>query len=157
MSADKGRRAGNPDRGQPGADPGDRSSRSPISIDLSKLKEVSLPKYAMRFAFGAVVATVSALVGMRYGIRAGGLLLAFPAILPASLTLIEEQEDTERAVADAKGAILGSIGMLAFGVVVFTTVERLGLLALVLGALAWIGVSLGLYLLVRHTRLFIRA
>ena len=70
--------------------------------------------HAVRFIFGAAISAVAGLVGMRFGLRGGGIFLAFPAILPASLTLIEKKEDTDRAVGDIKGAVLGSTGLLLF-------------------------------------------
>jgi hypothetical protein len=65
-------------------------------------------------------------------------------MIPLSMSLAHGYRFRYLYVADAKRAILGSIGMF-------------GLLALVLGALAWIGVGLGFDLMVRHTRLFVRA
>ncbi len=38
---------------------------------------------------------------MRFGPRVGGLFLAFPAILPATLTLLEKKEGKTKACADA--------------------------------------------------------
>jgi hypothetical protein len=93
---------------------------------------------------------------MRFGLRGGGIFLAFPAILPASLTLIEKKEDTDRAVGDIKGAVLGSAGLLLFAAVVHFGIARLGVLALAAAVAAWLLVSLSLYLLVRRTRWFSR-
>jgi hypothetical protein len=121
------------------------------------LAQVNLREYAVRFAFGAAIAMLAGGVALRFGARAGGIFLAFPAILPASLTLIEEKEDTERAVADIKGAALGSVGLLVFALVVHFGTERLGVLALPAGAACWWLVALALYLLVRRNRFFIRA
>ena len=42
----------------------------------------------MRFLFGAGISLVAGLAGMAFGSKIGGVLLGFPAILPASLTLI---------------------------------------------------------------------
>ena len=71
--------------------------------------------------------------------------MAFPAIL----TLIEKKEGPRSADIDAMGAVMGAVGMVAFAVVVATTIGRLNVvLALGLAAAAWVVVSMGLYLLV---------
>ena len=49
-----------------------------------------------------------------FGPRAGGLFLAFPAILAASVTLIEKKERNRAGVHDIKGAVLGAVGLTAF-------------------------------------------
>ena len=81
-----------------------------------------------------------------FGPRIGGLMLAFPAILVASLTLIEEQEDSEEAREDSRGAMAGAAGLAVFGVVGAVLFGDLpGAWVLVLAALAWTAVALGLY------------
>ena len=68
----------------------------------------------------------------------GGLFLAFPAIFPASATLIEKhvrrrkekagfsrvRRGREAAALDAAGAALGSLGLAAFAVVIWLLIER---------------------------------
>ena len=78
-------------------------------LNLNALKRQGPRAYLMRFAFGAVIAAVAAIAGLGVGDRMGGILLAFPAILPASLTLIERKEGRRIAAIDAMGAILGSV------------------------------------------------
>ena len=81
----------------------------------------------------------------------GGLFLAFPAILPASLTLIEEKEGRRQAEGDAVGAIIGAVGLVVFALiayVLFTRVPGGSVEAIALAA--WLGVSILLYLLVRR-------
>src|SRR5205823_10431867 len=82
------------------------------SIDVSALKKHSLSDYLTRFAFGAGIATAAAVVGAVFGVKLGGLLLAFPAVLPASLTLIERKEGRGEATVDAIAATLGSIALI---------------------------------------------
>ena len=62
--------------------------------------------YLVRFVFGAAISLVAGLIGMKLGPTVGGVLLGFPAILPASLTLIEKKEGKEEASIDSLGAIL---------------------------------------------------
>jgi len=51
--------------------------------------------YVVRFMFGAAISLLAGLIGMKFGPVVGGLCLGFPAILPASLTLIEKKEGKE--------------------------------------------------------------
>ena len=44
----------------------------------------------------------------------GGMFLAFPAILPAAVTLLERRLGLAQASADVRGATAGALGMLAF-------------------------------------------
>jgi hypothetical protein len=76
----------------------------------------------------------------------GGILLAFPAILAASLTLIEEQEDSVDAREDARGAVIGGCGLIAFAVVAALALTDLApAVTLLLAAIAWTIVALGGY------------
>jgi hypothetical protein len=90
-------------------------------------------EYAVRFLFGGTVTAIAGLVAREFGPAVGGLLLAFPAILPASATLIEKHEIQKKrgagldgtargakaAALDAIGAALGSIGLMLFGLSVW--------------------------------------
>jgi hypothetical protein len=115
-------------------------------------KEVSRRKpvdYVTRFAFGAGIALVAGIVGMVSGPVVGGILLGFPAILPASLTLIEKKEGKEEASIDSIGAVLGAVAMVAFVAVVSVWVTRWGVVpALGAALLVWLVVAGALYALV---------
>jgi hypothetical protein len=86
-------------------------------IEPKKLREVHARDLAYRFAAGAVTSIVAGVMTLVFGPRIGGIMLAFPAILAASLTLIEEQEDSAEAREDARGAVIGALGMAAFAAV----------------------------------------
>src|SRR2546423_2735489 len=102
--------------------------------------------YLTRFAFGAGISLVAGIIGMVFGPKAGGVLLGFPAILPASLTLIEKKEGREDAAIDSLGAILGAIAMVGFAVVVTLWVTRWGVVAsLVVGRLVWLAGGVALH------------
>jgi hypothetical protein len=121
-----------------------------IGVDLSKLRGVRPGEYLIRFSFGAAVSAAAALVAVVFGAKAGGVFLAFPAILPATLTLIEEKEGNRQARADASGGVLGGIGLFAFGAVAYLSLGRVPpAVAVLLALLAWAGVSIGLYLILR--------
>jgi hypothetical protein len=99
-----------------------------IQVDPSGLKNTKWYEYAVRFLFGGLITALTGVIAQKFGPVIGGLFLAFPAIFPASVTLIEKHEKrkkqkagldgTERgrgaASVDAAGAAIGSIGLLAF-------------------------------------------
>ena len=104
--------------------------------------------FALRFAFGAGIAVAAGVVGAIAGERIGGILLGFPAILPASLTLIERKDGRHEAAVDATGAILGSIALIVFAAVAAGSLARLSAAAaLPMAAVVWLAVALGLYAL----------
>ena len=74
---------------------------------VGRIREASYRDMAVRFAFGGTISVVAALIGAVTTESIGGIFTAFPAILVASLTLIDKQEDPEHASYDAVGAALG--------------------------------------------------
>jgi Protein of unknown function (DUF3147) len=57
-------------------------------LDPAGLKKAKPWEYVVRFFFGGLVTALAGLVAKVWGPVVGGLFLAFPAILPASLTLV---------------------------------------------------------------------
>jgi hypothetical protein len=102
----------------------------------------------------------------KWGPAVGGLFLAFPAIFPASATLVEKRERERKenvglqgakrgrdaAALEAAGAALGSIGLMVFAIIVWQFAPAAPGIALWVGALAWIGVSVALWVARRHIR-----
>ncbi|HEY6538172.1 MAG TPA: DUF3147 family protein [Candidatus Dormibacteraeota bacterium] len=128
-----------------------RPPRPRLSLSLKELRGTTGSAYAIRFAFGAAVSAAAALITAAWGARIGGIFLAFPAILPASLTLIERQRGTAAAGADAKGAELGGLGLIAFGLIAWKLLPRMAPpLGLLLATAAWAVVAIGGYLCLRH-------
>ena len=108
--------------------------------------------YLVRFAFGASISLIAALVSLEHQLF-GGMFLAFPAILPASLTLIQRDAGRKEAGIDAAGAIIGGIGLLAFAHVAAFGIKPLGAMtALIAAALAWLLVSVTVYVAVMAWR-----
>jgi len=60
-----------------------------IHIDTSALNGTRWHEYALRFLAGGVITAVTGIIAKKFGPGVGGLFLAFPAIFPASATLIE--------------------------------------------------------------------
>jgi hypothetical protein len=63
-----------------------------IKIDPSGLKETTRHEYAQRFVAGGMITVLAGVIARRWGLGIGGLFLAFPAIFPASTTLIQKHE-----------------------------------------------------------------
>jgi Protein of unknown function (DUF3147) len=123
----------------------DRVDERP-SLEPQKALEARPRDLAIRFATGAATSVASGAVTLALGARVGGILLAFPAILAASLTLIEEQEDSVDAREDARGAVVGGCAMTVFAVVATLAFGHIaGALALILAVAAWAAAALALY------------
>ena len=59
-----------------------------------------------------MTAAIAAIVSLVFEVRIGGVFLAFPAILPATLTLIEKEESRRKAEDDDVGAVLGAAALI---------------------------------------------
>lgn len=125
------------------------NSRLVPQVDLAKIKSNRFRDYALRFVFGAGIALAAGVIGTWFGPKVGGLFLGFPAILPASLTLIQKKEGRDEASVDSVGAMLGAAALTAFAVVVVATVMGVGVVpCLLIAFMVWLAVSSGLYFLV---------
>jgi hypothetical protein len=102
-----------------------------IKVDPSGLKSSKWYEFLARFAFGGAVTAFAGLVAHRFGPAIGGLFLAFPAIVPATATLIRKREKEkkervglegaergrEAAAIDVAGAAMGGFGLAVFSVI----------------------------------------
>ena len=114
-----------------------------VRLDLGAIGRHRWREYAVRMAFGGAVTVMTGLIAMWFGPVVAGLFLAFPAILPASVTLVEKHDGDEAASEDAAGAAAGGIGLAAFGAVVWWLGERLAFWeVLALATLVWMAVAL---------------
>lgn len=135
------------------------------AIDFSSLKDAHWTQFAVRFALGGAVTACTGLVAAHWGPVIGGLFLAFPAIFPASATLIERHETDKKrkagiecrvrgrkaAALDAAGAALGGWGLACFGGVVWLLLpEHSALLTLSLAGVVWLCVAVLLWWLRQH-------
>jgi hypothetical protein len=89
-----------------------------------KLRRVAAWEYALRFAAGGAITAITGLIAKRWGPAIGGLFLAFPAILPASLTLVKQHDVRRRALDDARGSRVGAIALAGFAATVAVTAAR---------------------------------
>ena len=89
-----------------------------------KLRRVAAWEYALRFAAGGAITAITGLIAEHWGPAVGGLFLAFPAILPASLTLVEQHDGRQRALDDARGSRVGAIALAGFAASATLTAAR---------------------------------
>lgn len=131
-----------------------------IHINPSNMARTKWYELAARFAFGGAVTVIAGLLAKYFGPVFGGLFLAFPAIFPASATLIENHETEKKrkagiyktirgrevAAADAAGASLGTIGLMCFALVAwkFLPAAR-ATIVLSVATAAWLGISVLLW------------
>jgi len=138
-----------------------------IRIDPSGLKQTKWHEYALRFAAGGIITVLAGLIARKWGSGIGGLFLAFPAIFPASATLIEKHErqrkqkeglhgqerGTDAAAIDALGAALGSVGLLAFAGICWWLIPTYPApLALGCATVAWLLVSFSIWIVRQRRR-----
>lgn len=131
-----------------------------IQIDPGTLRRIRWYEFGVRFLFGGLITAVTGILAKKFGPGVGGLFLAFPAIFPASATLIEkhEKEKKERqglhgsargkkaASVDAAGAAIGSLGLLIFAFLVYRLLPtHTAWLVLTSGTVAWLATSLLLW------------
>jgi len=126
-----------------------------VKLKASALRQTGFYEYFVRLALGGAMTVVAGLIAARFGPVVGGLFLAFPAIFPASATLIEKhvrqrkekaglpgaRRGKEAAALDAAGAALGSLGLAAFGLVIWLMIVPSAAWALVLAAASWLAVA----------------
>jgi hypothetical protein len=131
-----------------------------IRVDLSALRQTKWHDYAVRFLFGGLVTALAGIIAKKFGPGIGGLFLAFPAIFPASATLIEKHEKEKKeslglngsargrsaASVGAAGSSMGSIGLFVFALVVWQFVQRDRAWIVLAGAtLLWMAVSVAVW------------
>ena len=59
-----------------------------VKVNPSALGRTQWHEYLVRFVFGGLVTALTGWIAKQYGPVVGGLFLAFPAIFPASVTLV---------------------------------------------------------------------
>lgn len=132
-----------------------------IQFQFSTVRETKPYEYAIRFVFGGAITAVVGLVAKHYGPVVAGLFLAFPSILPAAITLLAKheqekheheghrqaiQQGKEQAAGEAAGTALGSVGLIAFGGILWLYSTKLPAWSvLALATICWFAVAVGLW------------
>jgi len=136
-----------------------------VHFDFSALRKTRWYEYAVRFLFGGAITAATGLVAKQFGPVVGGLFLAFPAIFPASVTLVAKHEQEKKqkagmdgtarakkvAALDARGAAIGTFGLGFFAILVWKLLLVWNSLAVLsLAILAWLLVSILIWKAERH-------
>lgn len=131
-----------------------------IKVNPRAVFQTKWYEYAARFLIGGGITVVAGLIAKRFGPSIGGLFLAFPAIFPASATLIEKHEEEKKrragvrpgkrgrfAVAlDAAGATMGGVAMVAFAAFVWSFLpEHHAAAVLGVGIFVWLVVAVAVW------------
>lgn len=137
-----------------------------IRLDTSTPRQTRWSEYVLRFVFGGLVTAAAGVIADKFGPSIGGLFLAFPAIFPASATLIEKHErekkqrqglnGTQRgrdaAALLATGSALACAGLLLFGALVWMALpNHRPWLVLSAATVVWALASSGLWLIRRRS------
>lgn len=136
-----------------------------IKAEFSVLAQTKWHEYAVRFVLGGAITVLTGLIAKRFGPTIGGLFLAFPAIFPASATLIEKHEKQKKlragvpagnrgpdaAALDAAGAAMGSVALLGFASVVWLFLPTYPSWAVLTGGIAlWLSASILIWMICEH-------
>lgn len=129
-----------------------------IRFDASALRDSSWGGHVSRFVIGGLVTAAVGLFTKATGPKAGGLLLAVPSIVPLGIALITRLQNRKAgpgargdrgrhaATIEAAGASIGTVGLLAFAIVVWQLLPRTSAwIALPAATLAWAAVAAGLW------------
>lgn len=125
----------------------DRVEQHP-TFSEDKVRQTTPRELIIRFLAGAATSVASGVVTLVFGPRVGGVLLGFPAIMAASLTLIAKEEDKHNAREDARGGIVGACALTLFAAVATLAFGHLpGGIVLALSTAVWVVVSVLIYVI----------
>jgi len=138
-----------------------------VEVHTDGLRRTKWHECALRFVLGGAITVIAGLIAKKFGPAMGGLFLAFPAIFPASATLVEKHEREKKeekglqgvergkqaAAQDAMGAAMGSLGLLIFAVLVWLLLPAHKAMWVLIGAgIAWLMASCGIWALRQSRR-----
>ena len=133
-----------------------------VHLDKSTIRDTRWYEYVVRFFFGGLITAIAGVVAKQFGPIVAGLFLAFPAIFPASATLVEKHEKEKKlekglhgeqrgrdvAALEAAGCALGSVGLLLFaGLVWLLLPHESSWIVLSAATFAWAAGSLAVWIL----------
>jgi hypothetical protein len=128
-----------------------------VKFQFAALRQTKWYELVLRVLFGGIATVLTGLIAKFYGPVVGGLFLAFPAIFPSTVSLVEKHVKEKRrkagldgsqraayAVAiEARGATLGSVGLLIFAALTMWLFPHVPSTAtLFAAALGWLGLSI---------------
>lgn len=136
-----------------------------VHFDWRAVRRTRPHEYALRFFFGGLITVIAGILARHYGPVFGGLFLAFPAIFPASATLVEKhtkekkaragilhtERGREAAALDARGTVMGSIALAGFALAAWKLIPVWnGVAALLASVAIWLALSVLIWRLRRH-------
>jgi len=123
------------------------------TVRLDGLRKTKPSEFLIRFVFGGSMTAIAGLIAHGWGPAVGGLFLAFPAILPARLTLVATQDGRESAASESRGAVLGAMALGVFGATTWLLAERAAPVAtLALATIAWATTAVLLWRIAHHSK-----
>ncbi|MGB2633154.1 MAG: DUF3147 family protein [Candidatus Acidiferrum sp.] len=138
-----------------------------VQFQVEALRKIKWHDLVTRFLFGGAITAAAGLVAQHYGPGVGGLFLAFPAIFPASVTLLAKKQAEKKATQGMDGAIrgrkaaaiesrgtaIGTIGLACFALAIWQLLQRWNpAMVLLASVLLWLAVSVFLWALIRRIR-----
>jgi Protein of unknown function (DUF3147) len=138
-----------------------------VKLQLSALRQTRWYELVLRVLFGGIATVLTGLIAKSSGPVVAGLFLAFPAIFPATATLVEkhtkerrrkagldgELRATDAVAIEARGAMLGSAGLIVFAAVMWLGLPHLpSVMGFVMAGFAWMATSVVVWQLRRMLR-----
>jgi Protein of unknown function (DUF3147) len=138
-----------------------------VQFQFEALRKIKWNELATRFLFGGAITAAAGLVAQHFGPAVGGLFLAFPAIFPASITLLAKKQAEKKSAHDMDGTIrakkaaaiesqgtaIGTIGLICFALAIWRLLPRWNPAIVLLVAVSlWLAVSVALGALRRGIR-----
>jgi hypothetical protein len=135
-----------------------------IKINFDGAKRTKFSEYGARFFFGGLITVATGLVAKKFGPGVGGLFLAFPAIFPATATLVASREKEkkrpvgmdgtirgrEAAAIEARSTAYGTFGLVAFSLIVWHFLpDHSSGPVLTFAATAWLATAVALWRILR--------
>jgi hypothetical protein len=122
-----------------------------IKYDSSAFRRTRWNEYVSRFIYGGLMTVGTGLIGKRFGPSLAGLFLAFPAIFPASVSLIDKhqrkakgqhglvgvQRGRQAAAVETAGSSAGAAGLIVFAILSQKFIGAVPFYALVLASFGW--------------------
>ncbi len=131
-----------------------------ILINLAALRQVKWYEHLTRFLLGGAICVLAGVIAKVFGPGVGGLFLAFPAIFPASATVLDKHLREKKQKAgipatnqgrlavglDARGAAMGALALAAFALAVWKMLPHASAPAVLGAALViWIVLAVAIW------------
>lgn len=135
-----------------------------IRINFNGAKRTKFSEYGIRFLLGGAITVATGIVAKKFGPGIGGLFLAFPAIFPATATLVASREKEkkrpvgidgtirgrEAAAIEARSTAYATVGLIVFSLIVWHFLrERNTEEVLIVAATAWLVTAVALWRIFR--------